>query len=165
MELKETGENTLDIEKALHEAYERDQAFWDEIQKLVMYGVSASDERGHWVEIRVRVRPSQLDMITGVREKHPPGLYKSQADLVRSIIAAGTKTHFEFFKRKKGYSWNELEEILISLNILGRQQRLQELRTDVQRAMNDVVNGPGTVSDKANIVDLLNKIEQKIAHL
>ena len=59
----------------------------------------------------------------------------------------------------------ELEKILEALNILGRQHRLQELKTDVQKAMSMTVNGSSTPEEKSKVVDLLGQMEKKIVHL
>jgi hypothetical protein len=165
MKLKDLKTDSSDLHQLLEESYEQEQAFWKGIEKYIMHGVPASDEKGHWVEIRVRVRPSQLDLISAVREKHPVGMYKSQADLVRSLIATGTKTHFEFFKRKKSNRWKDLEEILAGLNILGRQHRLEELRKDVQSAISVTVNGSSSPEEKVKVIDFLKQIEKKVVDL
>lgn len=165
MKLKDTKTDSIDLNQSLEASYEQEQAFWSGIERYIMHGVPASDQKGHWVEIRVRVRPSQLDLITAVREKHSPGMYKSQAGLVRSLIATGTKTHFEFFKRKKNVQWGTLEEILNSLNILGRQHRLKELEQDVKSAMNVTINGSYGPEEKSKVVDILSQIEKKIVNL
>ena len=165
MKLEHTNTEQMDMGQMLEEAYEQEQSFWQDVERYVMHGVPATDEKGHWVEIRVRVRPSQLDLITGLREKHPAGLYKSQADLIRSLLSTGCKTHLEFFKKRKSTQWGELVKILEALNILGRQHRLQELKTDVQKAMSMTVNGSSTPEEKSKVVDLLGQMEKKIIHL
>jgi hypothetical protein len=157
--------NSLDLMQTLEECYEDEQKFWKKAEDYILHGVPGSDERGHWLEIRVRVRPSQIDLIGAVRDKHPPGMYKSQADLIRSLIAAGTHTHFEYFKRKKSMKWEELEEILISLNILGKKHRLEELRRDVKKAMNIAVNGSNDPAEKSKVIDILSKLDKKIDSL
>jgi hypothetical protein len=166
MRLKDTNQDSIDLlQEELEHLKEQDEKFWQDIEKFIIHSVPGSDKKGHWVEVRVRVRPSQLDLITAVREKHPPRMYKSQAELVRSLIASGTKCHFEFFKRKKSKRWKELEEILTNLNILGRQHRLQELKQDVKNAMNDLVNGSYGPDEKAKVIDLLSQYEKKLSSL
>ena len=165
MKLEDKKTETTDLMQLLEELYEQEVNFWREVESYVIHGVPAADEKGHWVEIRIRVRPSQMDLITGLREKYPPGMFKSQADLIRSLIATGCKTHFEFFKRKKSAQWGELEEILTALNVLGRQHRLQELKTDVQKAMRLTVNGAASPEEKAAVVELLASLERKVTCL
>ena len=165
MKLKDTGKKYVDVLEDLEEAYEQEQEFWRNVEKYILHGVKGKDEKGHWVEIRCRVRPIQMDLITAVREKHPPGKYKSQAQLVRSLLSTGTYTHFEYFKRTKSMKFKAEEEILTSLNVLGRKHRLDELRKDIRKAMNITVNGSDSSEEKSKVIDLLGKIEQKIANL
>jgi len=165
MKLRNSETSSMELMEMLEELYQQEQEFWRDVERYVTHGVPAADEKGHWLEIRVRVRPNQMDLITALREKHPPGFYKSQADLIRALLSAGCKTHFELFKRKKSAKWGELEQILDGLNIIGKQHRLQELKTDVRKAMNAAVSSPSTPEDRAKVINLLSELDKKVNNL
>src|SRR5512136_2081082 len=84
-----------------------DTQFWESIRELARYGVPAYDKKGHWTEIRIRVRPMQVDMVAAVREKMPENWFKNQASLYRSIIAVGCKTLLRALGMESG-EWNDI---------------------------------------------------------
>ncbi|HWU39381.1 MAG TPA: hypothetical protein VN203_17175 [Candidatus Acidoferrum sp.] len=162
MNLVDTSVESLDLMQLLEQMYEREQWFWRDIEQHVMHGAPAADEKGHWVEVRFRVRPSLIDLITAIKEKHPAGMYKSHADLLRSLLSTGCKVHFEFFKRKKSMQWGDLEEMLGWLNIIGREHRLRELKEDVRKAMKITMDGKGAPEEKIPMMEFLGKMEKKL---
>ncbi len=140
------------------ESLSEDTPFWDSIRSLLRYGVPAYDKRGHWTEIRIRVRPMQVDMIAAVREKVPENWFKTQASLYRSIIAVGCKTLLKFLDMDKG-EWND---VLMGLNQIAKQTRLQDFKEEMAVLKNDITKGNMSTQEKVKIIERVTHLERKI---
>jgi hypothetical protein len=136
-----------------------DGEFWQGVQELMRYGVPAYDQQGHWAEIRMKVRPLQVDMIAAVKEKMPEGWFKNNAALHRSIIAVGCKVILRLMNMEKG----EWTEILDGLNQMAKKVRLEEFKKDIAALRGNIIDCT-TISpqEKVKVVDLMTKLEKKI---
>jgi len=132
--------------------------FWGSIRDLLRYGIPSSDQRGHWTELRIKVRPIQADIIAGIRERMPEGWFKNQGSLYRSIVAVGCKTIFKFLDSEKG----EWHEVLTGLGQISRQQRLEEFHEDMKNLKGKILNGSAPSNEKMKVVDLISRLEKKV---
>ena len=164
MKIKLTGKSeeqeveSIDLLDLATEQMENDEEFWNSIRNLARFGVPAYDKKGHWTEIRVRVRPLQRDMIGAIREKLPDNWYKSQAQLYRSIIAVGCKT---FLKLLNMGDDNWLE-VLEGLNKIARQNRMEEFKAEMSTLKQDIVKGTLNSEEKVKVIDLVEKLEKRV---
>jgi len=159
MELKEHEGDSIDLlEQELEQMSPAEQQFWHRIQELARYGVPAHDKQGHWAEIRVKVRPLQVDMIAAVKEKMPEGWFKNNAALHRSIIAVGCKVILRLVNMEKG----EWHEILDGLNQMAKKARLEEFKKDMATLRGNIIDC-STIppQEKVKVVDLMTKLEKK----
>ena len=162
MKLERQGIDSITLkEEQTQESLGEDAPFWDSIRSLVRYGVPAYDKRGHWTEIRIRVRPMQVDMIAAVREKVPENWFKTQASLYRSIVAVGCRTLLKFLDMDKG-EWND---VLMGLNQIAKLNRLEDFKQEMAGLKNDLANGPIPAQERVNLIELVSKLEQKLRNM
>ena len=160
MELKEHEGDGIDLSQGDPEyVRQADEQFWQSIRELTRYGVPAHDTQGHWAEIRLKVRPLQVDMIAAVKEKMPEGWFKNNAALHRSIIAVGCKVILRLVNMETG-EWNE---ILDGLNHMAKKVRLEEFKKDMATLRGNIIDC-STIppQEKVKVVDLMTKLEKKI---
>ncbi len=138
-----------------------DPKFWESVQRLLRYGVPAYDKKGHWTEIRIRIRPMQVDLIGAVKEKMPDNWYKSMASFYRSLIAIGCKTALKYLEMDTG-EWNE---VLTGLNEIAKKERLQEFKEEVACLRNNIANGTISTEEKIKAIDLIGKLERRIMEM
>ena len=137
----------------------RGEDFWASVRDLLRYGIPSSDQRGHWTELRIKVRPIQADIIAGIRERMPEGWFKNQGSLYRSIVAVGCKAIFKFLDNEKG----EWHEVLTGLGQISKQQRLEEFQEDMKNLKGKILNGSMPSNEKVKVVDLISRLERKVA--
>lgn len=160
MELKEHDGDCIDLsEEDFAQMSPAEQQFWNSIRELTRYGVPSHDKQGHWADIRVKVRPLQVDMIAAVKEKMPEGWFKNNAALHRSIIAVGCKVILRLVNMEKG----EWSEILDGLNQMAKKVRMEEFKKDIAALRGNIIDC-STISpqEKVKVVDLMAKLEKKI---
>lgn len=135
-----------------------DNEFWEDIHSLMKYGIPAYDGKGHFMELRIKVRPMQMDMISAIRERSPDGWFKSQAALCRSILAVGAKVYLKVLGKEK----SEWYGVLMGLNQIAKRQRLDEFKNDVESLINDITKGSISPREKVKIIDTITKLEEKM---
>jgi hypothetical protein len=149
---------SIDLLDLATEQIENDDEFWNSIRELARFGVPAYDKKGHWTEIRVRVRPLQRDMVGAIREKLPDNWYKSQAQLYRSIIAVGCKTFLKLLNMGE----DDWMVVLEGLNKIARQTRMEEFKAEMSILKQDIVNGTMESDEKVKVIDLVEKLQKRI---
>jgi hypothetical protein len=160
MKLKEVEGTSIELaHEELESMKKSDEQFWQSIRELMRYGVPAYDLQGHWSEIRMKVRPLQVDMIAAVKEKMPEGWFKNMASLHRSIMAVGCKMVLRLMDMEKG----EWHEILDGLNQIAKKARLEEFKKDMATLRGNIIDC-NTIppQEKVKVVDLMAKLEKKI---
>jgi hypothetical protein len=135
-----------------------DSEFWVDIRGLMKYGIPAYDGKGHFIELRIKVRPMQMDMISAIRERTPDGWFKSQAALCRSILAVGCKVYLKALGDEKS-KWHG---VLMGLNQLAKKQRLDEFRNDVESLITDITKGSMPPHEKVKIIDTITELRDKM---
>ena len=135
-----------------------DDEFWQSLRDLMRYGIPAYDGKGHSVDVRVKVRPLQIDMIGAIREKCPDGWYKSQAALIRSIIAIGCKVFFKMLSQED----SQWVEVLNGLNKIAKKQRLDEFKRETESLKNSVVNGGLQPEEKVKMLSTIDDLEKTV---
>ena len=145
MKLKETQNTSIDLaQEELESMKQADEEFWKGIREMMRYGVPAYDQRGHWAEIRMKVRPLQVDMISAVREKMPEGWFKNMASLHRAIMAVGCKVILRLMSMEK----EEWHEILNGLNQMAKKIRLEEFRKDMNTLRGNIIERTGMSAEE-----------------
>ena len=133
-----------------------------ELRKMgeyILYGVPAKDGKGtHPYFFNCRIRENQADLIHGLKEKLP-GWWKSNADLQRSIVAAGTYTALCLASRTTKV--DDLMEILSDMNFLAKHERLKNLKEDIDQFRLDAINSDMSPKLKTATLDFINAIEKK----
>lgn len=138
------------------------EEFWQSIQELMRYGVPAYDQRGHWAEIRIKVRPLQVDMIAAIREKMPGGWFKHMTSLHRAIIAVGCKVFLHLVDQEKG----EWHEILDGLNEMAKKVRLEEFKKEMASLRGNIIDcGTMPPQEKLQIIQQLDGMETRFTAL
>lgn len=140
---------------------ESDEEFWQSLRDLMRFGVPAYDGKGHYVDLRVKVRPLQIDMISAIREKCPDGWYKSQAALCRSIVAIGCKVFFKMLNQEDS-QWVEL---LNGLNRIARKQRLEEFKRETEALKDSIVKGDLRPKEKLRLLSSIDKLEETLLRM
>lgn len=162
MKLTEFEGKSMDLpQEELECMKQQDDEFWGSIRELIRYGVPSYDKNGHWAEIRVRVRPLQLDMISAIKEKMPEGWFKNSASLYRSIVAVGCKTILRTINMER----TEWDEILESLNHIAKKTRKEKFKEEVSSLRSDIAGSAMPTHEKVKIVDLVTKLEKRIMGL
>ena len=133
------------------------------IKEYVLYGVPAKDGKGaHPYFFNCRIRENQSDLIRGIRE-NIPGWWKNNADLQRSIVAAGT--YLILCYMGKTAKVDDLVEILDDMNILAKHKRLKGLKEDIQQLRLDAVNSDMNPKVRAATLRFVDAIEKKVEDL
>ena len=159
MRIKKERIRSVDLVSDELEAIRQEgEDFWRSVRDLLRYGIPSSDQRGHWSELRVKIRPIQADIIAGIRERMPEGWYKNQGSLYRSIIAVGCKAIFKFLDHEKS-QWHE---VLVGLGQISKQQRLEEFQEDMKNLKGKILNGSMPSNEKVKVVDLISRLEKKV---
>ena len=163
MKLNESRKETLDlVQEELDCIKHADEEFWQSIRELIRYGVPGHDQQGHWAEIRIKVRPLQMDMIAAVREKMPEGWFKNTASLNRGIMAVGCKVVLRLMTTEKG----EWHDVLDGLNMLAKKLRLEEFKKDMATLRGNIVEcNKMTAEEKVKIAEVMTKLEQRFISL
>ncbi len=162
MKIKKERIHSMDLVSEELEAIKAEgEDFWRSVQDLLRYGIPSCDQKGHNVDFRVKIRPIQADIIAGIRERLPEGWFKNNGSLFRSIIAIGCKTIFKFLENKAG-EWDEWVEVLNGLNMISKQQRLNEFHDDVKNLKSKVLAASISSAEKVKVVDLLSRLEKKM---
>lgn len=137
-----------------------------ELRKMgeyILHGVPAKDGKGaHPYFFNCRIRENQADLIYGLREKLP-GWWKSNADLQRSIVAAGTYLVLCFIN--KTAKIDDLIEILDDMNFLSKHTRLKDLKNDIQQLKLNAVNSDMPTELKTKTLSFIDTIEKKTRNL
>ena len=129
------------------------------MREYILHGVPAKDGKGtHPYFFNCRIRENQADLIYGLREKLP-GWWKSNADLQRSIVAAGT--YVTLCLAGKTAKIDDLVEILDDMNFLAKHQRLKDLKEDLQKFRLNAVNSDMDPRLKSSTLNFINAIEKK----
>jgi len=159
MKLKEVEGASMElVQEELEYIKKSDEEFWQGVRELMRYGVPAYDQQGHWAEIRMKVRPLQVDMISAVREKMPEGWFKNMASLHRSIMAVGCKVILRLMSMEKG----EWHEILDGLNQMAKKARLEEFKNDMANLRGNIIDcSTMAPQEKVKVVDLMAKLEKR----
>jgi len=161
MKLDPEIEDFLDLEA--EQEHQKQQEFWDKVQEFLRYGVPSTDKKGHRSELRICVRPFQVDIINSIREKMPDGWFKSQASLVRSLIAVGCFVSLNYLEEKyssRGCVDVDWKEILGSLNRISKTQRLKEFVIETRVLENDIANLDIDTSEKVKTIDNIRKLRK-----
>ena len=137
-----------------------------ELKKMgeyILYGVPAKDGKGsHPYFFNCRIRENQADLIHGIREQ-VRGWWKSNADLQRSIVAAGT--YLILCHIGKTVKVDDLVEILDDMNFLAKHERLKGLKEDIQQFRSDAVNSDMSPKLRTKTLDFIDGIERKVQNL
>jgi len=137
-----------------------------ELRKMgeyILHGVPAKDGKGaHPYFFNCRIRENQADLIYGLREKLP-GWWKSNADLQRSIVAAGT--YATLCLAGKTAKVDDLVEILDDMNFLAKHKRLKDLKEDLQEFRLNAMNSDMDPKLKSSTLKFINAIEKKSRNL
>jgi hypothetical protein len=159
MKLKETQKASIDlVQEELDSIKQADEEFWQSIRELIRYGVPGHDQQGHWAEIRMKVRPLQMDMIAAVREKMPEGWFKNTASLNRAIMAVGCKVLLRLMSTEKG----EWHDVLDGLNLLAKKLRLEEFKKDMASLRGNIIEcNTMNAQEKVKVADIMAKLEQR----
>ena len=159
MRIKKERIRSVDfISDELEAIRQEGEDFWGSVRELLRYGIPSRDQRGHWSELRVKIRPIQADIIAGIRERMPEGWYKNQGSLYRSIIAVGCKAIFKFLDNEKS-QWHE---VLVGLGQISKQQRLEEFQVDMKNLKGKILSGSMPPNEKVKVVDLISRLEKKV---
>jgi len=133
------------------------------MKEYILHGVPAKDGKGaHPYFFNVRIRETQSDLIHGIKEKLP-GWWKSNADLQRSIVAAGTYLVLCFIN--KTAKIDDLIEILDDMNFLSKHTRLKDLKNDIQQLKLNAVNSDMPTELKTKTLSFIDTIEKKTRNL
>ena len=149
MKLKHEDIDSLDLNEL------SDEEFWQTIRGLMRYGIPAYDGKGHSSDLRIKCRPLQIDMISAIRERCPEGWYKSQAALIRSLIAIGCKVAFKMLSLEDS-QWND---VLLGLNRIAKSHRLEEFRKDTESLKDDIAKGPLPPQEKLKLLDTVSRLQ------
>ena len=135
-----------------------DEEFHQDMVNLMRFGIPAYDKNGHFADLRFKVRPMQVDLISSIREKCPEGWFKNQASLCRSIMAVGCKVYLKVL----GLQGSEFDRILMGLNSIAKKQRLEEFKRDVESLRADITKGSMPPEEKLRIIEAINTFEEKM---
>lgn len=164
MKLDKKNIKSLDMQEELEREYYKEQEFWRNAEKSI-YGLPAANDKDHSAEIRVKVRPVQMDMINSIREKYPPGMFRSHADLMRSVMAAGCKMHFEILRRRHGVHVEDLEYILECLNVISKHHRLEDLTEEMRKLSDGILKENSAPENKINRLAFVKDLQKKLTKL
>jgi hypothetical protein len=127
-------------------------------------GIPTTDRFGHSGVIKFKVRPIQIDIITGLKERMPDGWFSNQSQLFRGIMAAGCFTLIKLLKEDEQLNRREqvreYEGILESLNKIQKAARLNDLKEEIQEWELRVLRS--RMEDKSKVVNLLDEWKKKI---
>ena len=162
MKLESQKDKSIDlVSEELEFLKQSEQEFWNSMRDYLHYGVPACDQKGHWMEIRTRVRPIQIDLISHIKEKLPEGWFKNQGSLYRSIIAVGCKSIFKILELDKS-EWND---ILCQLNLMAKVQRKEEFRQESSLLKAKILNSSVPLKEKNEQINLICRLEEKFDRL
>jgi len=102
----------------------------------LQYGVASSDKKGHSVHLQVKATPIQVDILESIREKAPKGYWKSQSQVLRSVISLGCYVALKIFENmdempqlKKEFHLQEL------INRANKKVRVGELISEAAKVV------------------------------
>ena len=130
----------------------------EQLKKYGLFGIPKEDKKGHTGHISVRVQPLQMDLVEGIKEKIP-GWYKSNSQLYRAVIAAGTFVVLCLVDKDENV--NELKGILKDLNFIEKLYRIEDLEKQMKEIKRRFDEGDVTDKEKGKVINLLERIERK----
>lgn len=101
----------------------------------LQYGVAASDKRGHAIHLQTKVTPIQADILDGIKERGPKGYWKTQSQVLRSVISLGCYTALKILDKSDEISqFKEEFQLQELINRTNKRVRRNEILTEAVRA-------------------------------
>jgi len=138
------------------------EEFWSKAVDFLYHGQPSRDKKGHSTRLQVRVRPVQMDILERIKELFPKDWFRNTSELLRGLLTLGGHSALFIHKMKFQRGHKEIEsiaEILSILNAINREDRINELKTEIGRTKQKLKDKP----EGADIISILEKFEKKIA--
>lgn len=120
----------------------------------LQYGVASSDKKGHCVHLQVKTTPIQGDILESIRAKVPQNYWKSQSQVLRSVISLGCYVALKILENVDGVPQLKREFLLQEvINKANKQVRVSEL-------LSEAVNTSHVSVSSENIDDALKKLQK-----
>lgn len=131
-----------------------DPKIQDKIMYYIRNGIATTDKNGHQAKLQVRCIPVQADILESIRSKAPKGFWKTQSDLLRSIIAVGCFVTLKFLNEAEGIRELEKEfKLLDLLNMIGKKTRENDLAAQARKVAHEL-----NLSEEFDPEELMGKI-------
>lgn len=105
----------------------------------LQYGVASSDNKGHSIHLQTKVTPVQGDILEGVRSKAPENYFKTQSQVLRSVISLGCYVALKIFENIDDIpNLKEEFQLQLLLNRVNKKKRINELFSESRRAPLDL---------------------------
>ena len=144
-----SGENEHNYEIDLN-----DPQFQERLFNYFRNGVPASDARGHSAHLQMKVTPIQADVLESIRSKAPKNLWRTQSEMLRSMLSVGCLVSLQILKQ--GCQTLERDFKLLELiNQVEKNTREAELYADVQRSIFEMNTQRFDMSSKVSEIENL----------
>lgn len=111
-----------------------------QIQEKILYylrnGIATTDRNGHQAKVNFRCTPVQVDILESIKQKAPKGYWKTQSDLLRSIVAIGCFVTLKYLNSFEGIVSLEKEFKLLDLiNMIAKKARENDLHAEARKTI------------------------------
>jgi hypothetical protein len=140
------------------------------IRNYMLYGIPATDKKGHSETIHYRVMPFGLDIFAEICSLIPDGWLRdpktgkrqNNSILHRIIFTVGCSVLLQILKEDKEIngSLSQLESKLQMLNEIRKKQRLSELQLDAENLQEEIIRS--NLKDKTEVVQKIESISNEI---
>lgn len=134
----------------------------EQLKKYGLFGIPKEDRKGHTAHISLRVQPLQVDKIEAIKEKIP-GWYKSNSELYRAVMAAGTFVVLCLADRE--YDVETLKGILKDMNFIAMSQKLRDMKRQVADLRKAEFESESTPEEKGQTLKVLKLIENRLTEI
>jgi hypothetical protein len=144
--------------------------FKQRVRNFLLYGVPATDKKGHSESIHYRVIPFALDLFSEVRAAFPEGWLRdpstgkavNNSTLHRIIFIVGCEVILQLLREdeKVDNVYSVLHSKLLILNEIRKRYRLSELQSDVENLQEEIIRS--TMKDKTEIVNKIEEIKKEV---
>ena len=100
----------------------------------LQYGVASSDKKGHSIHLQVKAPPIQADILESIKAKAPKDYWKTQSQVLRSVISLGCYVALKIFENMEDIPQLEKEFQLQELiNRANKRVRIGELLSEAEK--------------------------------
>jgi len=137
-----SGENEHGYEWDLNEP-----EFQEKLKKYFLYGVPASDTRGHNIKIEARFHTMQGNVLERIREKVSSNQWRTQSEMIRSLFSLGCCVAIKMLEEENSSLASHFKTLDL-LNLVAQTKNETDLYGEIQKCIYEINTSKADMQDK-----------------